>query len=532
MPVWHWYSALSNSRLQVATLSASRLGVNDNEKIGAISVLDALALEIPTNDERIERDWILISWFHEKSSANVKCAALNYLAKNGTADDYSIVKKEYDRSNNWTSHSALECMVGILLRTEQRAMARQLILESQFESLAPDMLQAALDGFSNMETSDLLRGLKHRNAHVRLRTLRILLERDSLDCTMAEQLSEDTDPLIRNEAITALQKLGKSFTKEEIKKILVRPQLHHGTLLGNSTKDGSNRSGEELFSQYQLESLKKYSETELTKMVKASLIYDDVAYFARAERFFANYARELRRNVDDMFGEYVKERIRGIEITLGALIAGIDMPKTAKDTEDFYRKKLTRQGLDILCRSCKREDLQRIRVNLQNCYTGASKADAEYLEKHGEWADISLLANTDLLHLVMDLPYMIVKEDFQNKVATAILGMGRRHSVSKLLSLDIPAIILKKTIELCTVSRFSKVSQDTLFELLNHESADIRRATSIKSVQAFPVQRIKSILNDYTSSDKYRYYNVIHWLDLGASMSRAEAQKVAEAATT
>ena len=532
VPLWHWYSALSNSRLQVATLSASGLGANDNEKIGAISVLDALALEIPTNDESIERDWILISWFHENSSANVKCAALNYLAKNGTADDYSIVKKEYDRSNNWTSHSALECMVGILLRTEQRAMARQLILESQFESLAPDMLQAALDGFSNMETSDLLRGLKHRNAHVRLRTLRILLERDSLDCTMAEQLSEDTDPLIRNEAITALQKLGKSFTKEEIKKILVRPQLHHGTLLGNSTKDGSNRSGEELFSQYQLESLKKYSETELTTMVKASLIYDDVAYFARAERFFANYARELRHNVDDMFGEYVKERIRGIEITLGALIAGIDMPKTAKDTEDFYRKKLTRQGLDILCRTCKREDLQRIRGNLQNCYTGASKADAEYLEKHGEWADISLLANTDLLHLVMDLPYMIVKEDFQNKVATAILGMGRRHSVSKLLSLDIPAIILKKTIELCTVSRFSKVSQDTLFELLNHELADIRRAASIKSVQAFPVQRIKSILNDYTSSDKYRYYNVIHWLDLGASMSRAEAQKVAEAATT
>ena len=81
------------------------------------------------------------------------------------------------------------------------------------------------------------------------------------------------------------------------------------------------------------------------------------------------------------------------------------------------------------------------------------------------------------------------------------------------------------------MSRFSKVSQDTLFELLNHESADVRRVASIKSVQAFPVQQIKSILNDYTSSDKYRYYNVIHWLDLGASMSRAEAQKVAHAAT-
>ena len=525
VPLWHWYSALSNSRLQVALNSASTIGVNDNEKIGAISVLNALAFEIPTNDGSIERDWILISWFHEDSSANVKCAALNYLAKNGTADNYSIVKKEYDRSDYGTFGSAFECMVEILIRTGQQALARNLILESQFVSLAADTLQAVLDGFDELETSVLMLGLKHLNARVRLRALRILLERDSLDCTMAEQLSEDTDPLIRYEAIMTLQKFGRSFSKEEIKKNLVRHQTQHGTLLGQITIDGSDRSGEELFYQYQSESLRKHSETELTKMVEASMIYDDVAYFARAERFFANYARELRRNVDDMFEEYVKERIQGIEITLGALIAGIDIG------EDFYRKELTRQGLDILCRACKREDLQRIRGNLQNCYAGPSKGDAEYLGKHGEWVDISLLANTDLLNFARDLPFMMVQEDFQNKVATAILGMGRRHSVSKLLSLEIPAIILKKIIELCAVSRFSKVSQDTLLELLHHESADVRRAASIKSVQALSVKRIKSILHDYTKRDEFRYYNVIHWLDLGASMSRAEAQKVASAAT-
>ena len=526
VPLWHWYSALSNSQLQV-TLSASSIGVNDNEKIGAISVLNALALEIPTNDGSIERDRILDSWFHEDSSANVKCAALDYLALNGTADDYSIVKKEYDRGYYGTFGSAFECMAGILIRTGQQTLAQKWILESQFESLAADTLQAVLDGFDELETSVLLPGLEHRNAQVRLRTLRILLERDSLDCTMSEQLFEDTDPLIRYEAITTLPKFGKSFTKEEIKKILVRPQ----SILGNITIDGSDRSGEELYYQYQLESLRKYSETKLTVMVEASKIYDDVPYFARAERFFANHAKELRRNVDDMFGEYVKERIRGIETTLGAILSGIDLTKSAKDTEDFYRKKLTRQGLDILCRASKREDLERIRGNLQNCYAGVSKADSEYLGKHGEWADISLLANTEFRALLSNPQFLTTQEDFQNNAAKAILDMGRKHTVSNLLSLDIHAIILKKTIELCTVSRFSKVSQDTLFKLLHHESTDVRRAASIKTIQAFSVKRIKSILNDYTKSDKYRYYNVIHWLDLGASMSRDEAQKVACAAT-
>ena len=93
-----------------------------------------------------------------------------------------------------------------------------------------------------------------------------------------------------------------------------------------------------------------------------------------------------------------------------------------------------------------------------------------------------------------------------------------------------PAVILKRTIELCAESRFSKISSDTLLGLLNHESADVRKAASIKAVRVLSTKRIKAILHEYISGDKYRYYNVIHWLDLGASMSRDEALKVARAA--
>ena len=62
------------------------------------------------------------------------------------------------------------------------------VLESQFESLDADMLQSVLDGFENLETEKLLPGLEHHNVQIRLRTLKVLLERDSLDEEMAEQL--------------------------------------------------------------------------------------------------------------------------------------------------------------------------------------------------------------------------------------------------------------------------------------------------------------------------------------------------------
>ena len=414
-------------------------------------------------------------------------------------------------------------MVSILLRTGTRNSAQQLVLESQFESLDAGMLQAVLDGFENLETAKLLLGLEHRNTQVRLRTLKVLLKRGSLDEEMAERLSGDSDASVRNEAITALSKLGRTFTEEEARKILVQPQQQPGL--------GSDRKGEELFARYQMERLKKLPEEELTRKVESGRMYDDGAYFARVESYRAEHVEELRRDIDDAFKAYFEERIRRMETFLGDSPAGKDLAKKFKDQdrnlEDFHRKRLTRQGLDILCRAGEREDLQRIRGNLQSGYAGASKTDAEYLGKYGEWTDISLLLNIEATMLSGTLTDY---EDFQGEVARAVLSISRGHPISELFSLEMPAFILKKTIDICSELRFSNISRDTLFGLLNHKSPDVRKAASIKAVLALSLERVKSILHEYVSGGSYRYYNVIHWLDLGVSMPHDEALKVARAA--
>ena len=385
------------------------------------------------------------------------------------------------------------------------------------------MLQAVLDGFENLETEKLLPGLEHRNVQVRLRTLKVLLERGSLDAEMAERLSRDSDASVRNEAISALLKLGKSFTEEEVKKILI-------------TEGDSDKKGEEFFARYQQDQLKKIPEGELTEKVESSLGFDnEPAYFARVERYFAKYVKELRHNIDDTFEAYFEERIRRMEAFLDYLSTASkdstyktkELTDQYRDLEDFYRKRLTRQGLDILCRANKREDLQWIRGNIQSGYARVSKEDIKYLEKYGEWIDIRLLLNVEIGAIEL-LVYSY--EDFQEDAVKAIIKISRGRSVSELFALEMPPVILKKTIELCAESRFSKISNDTLLKLLNHESPDVRKAASIKAVQTFSVKRIKSILREYVSGDKYRYYNVIHWLDLGASMSRDDARKVARVA--
>ena len=100
-------------------------------------------------------------------------------------------------------------------------------------------------------------------------------------------------------------------------------------------------------------------------------------------------------------------------------------------------------------------------------------------------------------------------EDFHDQVSKAVLGMGRTHSTSMLFSLEILTHILKRTIELCTDSRFSKISDDALLGLLDHESEDVRKAASIKAVLALSTKRIKSILHEYIGNDEHLYYNVM-----------------------
>jgi hypothetical protein len=534
VPLWCWYSALTDSKFNPASIS-SFAGANENETVGAISVLSVLALDLPTDDGTIKRDWIIDNWFSDDATVRVRTAALGYLAKCGTAGDLEIARKEYDRSDYGTSRSALECMVSILLRTGQAKASQKLVLESQFESLNDNLLRSVLVDFDGVETPALFLGLEHRSPKVRLRAMEVLHGRGALDIGMAERLSGDSDALVRREAVAVLLNLGKPLAEEEVKKILVQTQKQSRSgLLGLSIATDTDQMGEKLFQQYQLDVLKRYSEAELEKKVGASLMYDDAAYFALVEKYFRNRADVLRRDVDDRFSAYFEKQMRQTEAALGDSSASQDLTKKTRDLEDFLRKKLTRRGLNVLCAAQKPEDLQRIRANLRDGYAGTSKLDAEYMGKHGEWTDIPMLANPEGAKIGTTLSTLMISsdEEFQLEVARAITSIGMKHSISDLLSLEMPAAILKKTIELCAESRFVQISRDALLSLFSHESAEVRKAAAVLAVRAFPAKRIKSILHEYVGSEKYRYYNIIHWLDLGASMRRDDARKVARAASS
>lgn len=510
VPLWSWYSMLADSSMLAVYYSAFG---TDAERVGAIRVLEALSTALPAN----HREDIITRWLSKDSPPGVRSAALNYLATNGLQGDYAVIERECSDSKGSMSPDVLACMIRMHLRLGATREAQRLVLQTEFESLDTHVLQAVLGKFQDLDTSSLITTLQHRNTHVRLRALEVLGQRQAIDWELAEQLCENDDAQVRLEAIKALEDLGKAFSEDDVKRILVRSE-------GQEPFWALRKQNEErLFEIYQRQGLTGEREAELTGRIKKNLIYDDDAYFARAEKYFARHSKELRDNVDDGFCEYFGQQLRRLEDRFGC---GEHVDRWKK-LEDFCRRNQTRRALDILCRKSDRADLERIRANLGSGFAGTSLLDVRYMGRHGDWQDISLLvsANAPLARVDAVGGHGGGRGSFEAEVAKVILRMSRGRDDWESVLLEIPAHISKSVIRLCGDSRFLRMSRSVLIRLLDHESEDVRKAVAVRAVRTFSTKRVRALLKEYLDREN-RYYNVIHWLDLGGSMPRREAQMV------
>ena len=518
-PFWYWYARCRKLRPEAdIALMSSAHGTTDDEQVSAIHVLESLGKELPDSDDFFTRDYIIKRWFSDRSSSRLKSAALRYLAKFGSSADYAHAEKEYANREPATSPAAIECMAGILLRHSPPNSAQRLILRTQFESLDRVTLERILTRFDSLQTEELLTGLQHRSTPVLLRTLEILLHRGEVSDQTLDQLSEHTDVSVRWRAVSALIERGRAYATEDVKRLLLKDQTY-GT------------AAQSIVDRYVIDELKGLPESQLTSKIDNGLFFDDEPYFARAEKFFRKYGAELRSDVEDRFGRYFRERIERMERffvnTMSTSVRGLI--DRALESEDPHRQRLTRRGLDLLCNAKRPVDRDRIVKNLRDAYVGISTADAEYLESHGEWSDIPFVIQSATSSRSELWSWYESHDALDRAVAKAVVGMGRGRSATEFLLFEMPSSILAKVITLCSNSCFSTISPDAFMALLHDESDQVRRAAAIKAARTFPAKRIRWTLHQYIDSESF-YYNVIHWLDLGASMSRNETRNVLRAA--
>ena len=67
-----------------------------------------------------------------------------------------------------------------------------------------------------------------------------------------------------------------------------------------------------------------------------------------------------------------------------------------------------------------------------------------------------------------------------------------------------------------------------LDELLFHTSDAVRKATALRVLVTNPVRSVREKLTQYQNAEKYRFYNVIFWLDLGVSSPIGQVKRIAK----
>lgn len=518
-PLWFWY-ALGKGEGYARYFSV--YGDSDAEKQGAIQVLDWTGATFGT-DGPLSKQIVLNNWFGDDSSSNVRNMAIKYLSNHGDAGDIETIKSEYDRNERQTARTSLEGLILLTARTSGSKDAALLAISKQFDAINEDALSEAVTGFDDIESADLRRALSHRNAEIRLNAVRELDSRGDLSDEEIANLLKDDSAETRYEALRISIDRGATYDDEGVREVLVRPKTRTG--LGFSMPAPTDEDGEKYYDRFELERLSKKRAKALEKLVGVAHFQDDNPYFALTEKYFGKWGNDLRGNVDDEFVDYFEERIRRFQkldpegkLTEKAI-------ESLRRLEVTLRKQLVRQGADILCRKGDKRDLKRIRRIIKSDFVGGSDSELEYMGRFGGWSDIEALANLDPELVSKNTLAILRNPRFLSTKAKTIYKLGRKDP-ARLMQLNMPPIVKNRVLQNFSDATFVKLKDQSLIELFNDPSDQIRKTVSLLAVRSLTNKRIKALLDAYLSSDSGHYYNVIHWLDLGVSMPRAESKAI------
>lgn len=521
-PLWYWLAkvdAFNRSLLQFFSYSGTA-----STRIGALHAMQ-LVSEPLSSANHWDKEACISLWFSETSEGNLKAAALRYLGDCGTTADLPVIKEEFDRADRQTTSAAVEAMLRIKFR-DSRENAILALFEFQPESIASDLLTALFQNSDSIDTTILTQGIGHRSSAVRRVVVKLLRRRQAMGTEVADQLISDSDAEVRFEALLALFQNGRQFSDNDAKRILVKHKRYqYGGLLG--AFGATDSEGEAYWDQFREQRMAAMANSDLEEVATNSSIFDRTAQFLLTERQFAKFGDSLRTAIDDNFKTEFDKEVEELARKFGR---ESDSVEKTRNSEEHLRKKFTRAGLDIICRKGEPQDLKRVRNILRSGFVSYSEIDIAYLQKYGEWDDVSLIIE------MLDRPssnrrsasLLFAPDDGRYQVAArAIYGLGRSR-FGELLSLLKPDRLLSHLIVVSSEKVFRELSDSSITQLFRSEHDAVRKAAALKCVRALPKIRLTQLLGTYISGDWIRYYNVIHWLDFGASVPRDRARSAAD----
>jgi hypothetical protein len=522
VPLWRWMARTSDSqpweRIELLTLVGS-----DAERKNAIDLLDLGSRPIPIMETLVTRREVLESWLSDDRPGQVFEAATGFLGTNAAANDVPLIE-EISANCAADRRAKIEtAIVTIISRNDPDAALRR-IVERQVDKISGDLGDILFGNPRSLRTPTLNACLSAKSEIVRLRAAQVLSARGEIALETARTLMTDTSHEIRLIAAESFRKGGQTLD-EAVVKAALRIVKQSSPLAGLFKQ---RETDDRYYDQYRKSMLAELSFDKLIDAVESAGIFDELELGVFYSKFASRMAAEVRACLSDCFKSRFTQKLDR-QLRAGKIDeAFVDR---VKKLETLMRTELSNQALNVLCSLNKPSDIELVRKVLQSVEIGATEQVLTYLSRFGAWSDIEPIKKLG------DYPTGAVglldfaRTKLPDKKAAAILSLGKAR-FADVLALDLDFSIRSALIKQLPKAAFAELSDDALLSELGQKDDVYRRIVALRCVQALPKARVLALLNHYVNAEGHRFYNVIHWLDLGATFPSQEAKSIAGRAIT
>jgi hypothetical protein len=523
VPLWHWLGRSSQPLAGFERIRLLAIVGEPDERANAIRILLRVGERTPSIESVFDRKAVVTSWLLRDRTKREIDAALEFLATNGDTHDLSILREIFDDVPPDRKDRVASTIVA-MLATSRIADAFEELVTFDPDPIGENAVERLFSHPESIHTDTLKSCLMLKSNVIRRRCAKILLDRDEVDTRIAESLMTDGDPEVRLVAVESLVRLGKAPQEDTIKKALVQPESRGLLAFGGGDGGYENTA---YYERYQANQLTKLSYGNLLERVKEASVYEELEVSVLYKRFTRKHLTEIRRNLKDGFKGYFEEKFKLFASTPGMtekLLSG------TRRLERFIRQRLTSNALDAVCAYGKSTELALVRKTIDEHEIDFSVPAIRFLARFGNWSDRDRILSFVEKYSHSDRNFSMFplrQVGRAGHIAAALYAIGR-HRLVDLLALELDTAVRRYLILQLSQSDLKRMSDEVMIAELSDEDDRFRKVFALRCVDSLTQARLRNLLDAYIAQDGHRYYNSIHWLDLGASMSRSAAKSVSK----
>lgn len=516
VPLWRWLGAAGIKSDPFARVKVLAVFGSTDEKKNAIKLLQILEEGVPDLDAYFTKEKVVGSWLNPEVSEQIFGTAVQFLMYSGLPTEIETlqgltIRLPLDRK------AKVNAVIAAIKARLSHQDALKFICECDVDKLSEDFVDKIFSAPLSLPTEILSQCVTAKSSSVRLRAVKLLIERGELAEAAAHDLLSDSDHLVRLMAVESLQDSDNPLSDETVKTVL--------TIKKATSIFGFRQSPETdatIYDRYRIGRLQKLDFSQLRDAVVKAGVFNEKEVLAFYRKFGNRVSAEIRDNLRDRFARMFEENVQRAEAIPGL---GDGYRKQVYELQEFYQERLCSGALAVLCGLKVKADLRLVRETLDAIDVRCSTEILTYLAKFGDWHDIArierLKSTTSDTHVILALTH----DAFVDEKAAAIFEIGKNR-MADLLEIELSSPIKKALVSIFPKGVFAKLGKDVIIKELDNKDDDYRIIFALRCVESLSRDKIEEILEQYIERDTQRYYNSIHWLDLGVSLPKKKANAI------